>query len=161
MTILKVKLHITRTALNMQITRYTDYSLRVLIYLGLRENEQVTIQEIADAYQISKNHLMKIVQELNIQGYVLAVRGKNGGLSLNKPAGDINIGKLVRLMEEDTKLVECFSENNQCAITPHCKLKSIFSEALGNFYSSLEAYSLEDLLGPKVKGDLAKILMRT
>ena len=118
----------------MQITRYTDYSLRVLIYLGLKENEQVTIQEIADAYQISKNHLMKIVQELNLQGYVLAVRGKNGGLKLNQSPKDINVGKLVRLMEQDTKLVECFSQKNTCVITPHCQLKRIFSGILNVLY---------------------------
>jgi len=143
----------------MQITRYTDYSLRVLIYLGLRKDEQVTIQEIADAYQISKNHLMKIVQELNAQGYVLAVRGKNGGLKLNQKPSEINIGKLVRLMEKDTKLVECFSSKNTCVITPHCQLKSIFSEALESFYHSLESYTLNDLLGTKEKTGLLNVLL--
>lgn len=142
----------------MQITRYTDYSLRVLIYLGLREEEKVTIQEIADAYQISKNHLMKIVQELNVQGYVLAVRGKNGGLKLNQKPSDINIGRLVRLMEKDTNLVECFSSKNTCVITPHCQLKGIFSSALESFYQSLEHYTLADLLGKKESGSLLNIL---
>tara|TARA_R110001592_G_scaffold140906_2_gene362033 strand:- start:5376 stop:5816 length:441 start_codon:yes stop_codon:yes gene_type:complete len=142
----------------MQITRYTDYSLRVLIYLGLRDGEQVTIQEIADAYQISKNHLMKIVQELNIQGYVLAVRGKHGGLKLNKPAQDINVGQLVRLMEKDTKLVECFSSKNECVITPHCQLKRIFSEALESFYQALESYTLADLLGTQYSTGLRELL---
>jgi Rrf2 family nitric oxide-sensitive transcriptional repressor len=144
----------------MQITRYTDYSLRVLIYLGLRKGEQVTIQEIADSYQISKNHLMKIVQELNQQGYVLAVRGKNGGLKLDQDPQDINIGKLVRLMEKDTNLVECFSQKNTCAITPHCQLKRVFSEALNSFYQSLEAYTLADLLGKKDVQGLASILLK-
>lgn len=143
----------------MQITRYTDYSLRVLIYLGLRQNEKVTIQAIADAYQISKNHLMKIVQELNAQTYVLAVRGKNGGLKLNKEPKDINIGKLVRLMEKDTNLVECFSQKNTCVITPHCQLKHIFSEALDAFYQSLEAYTLSDLLGKNEVSGLVGILL--
>jgi len=144
----------------MQITRYTDYSLRVLIYLGLKENEQVTIQEIADAYQISKNHLMKIVQELNLQGYVLAVRGKNGGLKLNQSPKDINVGKLVRLMEQDTKLVECFSQKNTCVITPHCQLKRIFSGALESFYLYLESYTLADLLGKKENEGLSEILLK-
>jgi|TARA_R110000850_G_scaffold105703_1_gene216754 Rrf2 family nitric oxide-sensitive transcriptional repressor len=144
----------------MQITRYTDYSLRVLLYLGLRKDEQVTIQEIADSYQISKNHLMKIVQELNVQGYVLAVRGKNGGLKLNQEPKDINVGKLVRLMEKDTNLVECFSEKNTCAITPHCQLKHVFSEALNAFYQTLETYTLEDLLGEKNVEGLISILLR-
>tara|TARA_R110001592_G_scaffold291131_2_gene560458 strand:+ start:66309 stop:66746 length:438 start_codon:yes stop_codon:yes gene_type:complete len=142
----------------MQITRYTDYSLRVLIYLGLREHEKVTIQAIAEAYQISKNHLMKIVQELNLQGYVLAVRGKNGGLKLNQAPRDINIGKLVRLMEQDTKLVECFSSKNECLITPHCQLKQIFSGALESFYQYLETYTLDDLLGKKDREGLSTLL---
>ena len=144
----------------MQITRYTDYSLRVLIYLGLREEEQVTIQTIADAYQISKNHLMKIVQELNLLGYVLAVRGKNGGLKLNQSPKDINVGKLVRLMEQDTKLVECFSSKNECVITPHCQLKRIFSGALESFYLYLETYTLADLLGEKENEELSKLLLK-
>lgn len=143
----------------MQITRYTDYSLRVLIYLGLRKDQKVTIQEIADAYQISKNHLMKIVQELNAQGYVLAVRGKNGGLKLNQQASDINIGELVRLMEKDINLVECFSEKNTCVITPHCQLRRVFSEALNSFYQSLEAYTLSDLLGETDRGGLVTMLL--
>ena len=142
----------------MQITRYTDYSLRVLIYLGLREEEQVTIQAIADSYKISKNHLMKIVQELNLQGYVLAVRGKNGGLKLNMKAKDINIGKLVRQIEQNTKLIECFSSKNECVITPYCQLKHIFYGALESFYQYLENYTLADLLGEKNSQGLAHIL---
>ncbi|HOY24263.1 MAG TPA: Rrf2 family transcriptional regulator, partial [Cellvibrio sp.] len=84
----------------MYITRYTDYSLRVLMYVALKGDEISTIGEIADSYGISKNHLMKVVQQLNAKGYLIALRGKNGGLRLNGPAANINIGNLVRDTEE-------------------------------------------------------------
>ncbi len=113
----------------MHITRYTDYSLRVLIYLAASGEELVTIQDVADAYEISKNHLMKIVQQLNVKGHLLAIRGKNGGIKLNRDPSDINIGSLVREMEDSNKLVECFGNNNHCVITPSCQLKNIFAEA--------------------------------
>ena len=89
----------------MHITRYTDYSLRVLIYLAVNNNQQSNISSIADSYGISKNHLMKIVQQLNISGYLLATRGKNGGIKLNRLPNEINIGTLVREMEKKDNLV--------------------------------------------------------
>lgn len=142
----------------MHITRYTDYSLRVLMYAGVRTDQLCTIQEIADSYNISKNHLMKVVQELNNKGYVRAVRGKNGGLTLGKPAKQINLGKLVRDTEQDFNLVECFTDTNQCTITPNCKLKGILNKALKAFLSVLDDYTLEDLLSSRNKAALSKIL---
>ncbi|WED28797.1 Rrf2 family transcriptional regulator [Vibrio sp. DW001] len=131
----------------MHITRYTDYSLRVLIYLAINNQQLCTISEIADSYGISKNHLMKIVQKLNSQGYLLATRGKNGGIKLNRPVCEINIGSLVRDIEDKNNLVECFGESNQCVITPSCQLKNIFSQAQENFFKTLDAYTLEDIIG--------------
>ena len=90
----------------MHITRYTDYSLRVLIYLALQQERLVTIQQIADSYDISKNHLMKVVHQLTLKGYIESVRGKNGGLRLHRRPEDINIGVLVRETEQDMNLVE-------------------------------------------------------
>lgn len=142
----------------MHITRYTDYSLRVLIYLAIHNDKLCTINDIAQSYQISKNHLMKIVQVLNQQKYLTAIRGKNGGLMLNKPPEEINIGKLVRNFEDKTKLVECFGDNNQCVITPNCQLARIFSEATENFYSTLDTYTLADLVNINNKPQLASIL---
>lgn len=142
----------------MHITRYTDYSLRVLIYLAIHTDSLVTINDIATSYSISKNHLMKIVQQLNVKGYILAVRGKNGGIKLNMAPSDINVGSLVREMEDQTKLVECFGENNQCVITPSCQLKKIFSQALESFYSTLDNYSLEDLTGTANQTTLSALL---
>ncbi len=142
----------------MHITRYTDYSLRVLIYLATRTEQLSTINEIAQSYGISKNHLMKIVQQLNLQGYLLAIRGKNGGLKLNRPANEINIGSLIRQIEDKSKLVECFGSDNQCVITPSCQLKRIFAEAQECFFKHLDAYTLEDLIGQKQKDSLNDLL---
>ncbi len=142
----------------MHITRYTDYSLRVLIYLAVKGDELSTIQDIADSYAISKNHLMKIVQELSAKNYLLAIRGKNGGLKLNTNPKDINVGRLVRDLEKEQSIVECFSKSNACAITPSCQLKSIFHEALENFFKSLDKYSLADLIPNKEQAKLREIL---
>ncbi|WP_286263494.1 RrF2 family transcriptional regulator [Thalassotalea atypica] len=142
----------------MHITRYTDYSLRVLIYLAVNNEKLATINDIATSYDISKNHLMKIVQQLNLKGYVLAIRGKNGGIKLNRPPNDINIGELVRAFEDETKLVECFGTTNQCVITPSCQLKGIFAKALESFYETLDEYHLDDLIGHKHAPALNELL---
>jgi len=130
----------------MQITRYTDYALRVLIYLAVHHDKKTTINDIATNYQISKNHLMKIVQQLNQQGYLLATRGKNGGLTLTKPMSDINIGTLVRFLEDDNKLVTCFTDTAHCIISPSCQLKGVFAQAQENFFKTLDAVTLQDLI---------------
>lgn len=142
----------------MHITRYTDYSLRVLIYLALKGEQQCTIREIADSYNISKNHLMKVVQELNNKGYLIAQRGKNGGLRLNGEATAINLGTLVRDTEQDLALVECFNGGSGCIITPACQLKRIFAEALEAFFSVLDRYSLADLVPSHQQPELIKLL---
>ena len=142
----------------MNITRFTDYSLRVLIYLALHENELVTIKDVADRYNISKNHLMKVVQELSAKGYLVATRGKNGGIKLEQSPNDINIGHLVRMIEQDSTLVECFGADNQCVITPACQLKRMFAEALNCFFESLERYTLADLIGDQERSQLNLLL---
>ena len=142
----------------MHITRYTDYSLRVLMYVALKGEEISTIGEIAESYDISKNHLMKVVQELNTKGYLIAVRGKNGGLRLNGRAGDINIGKLVRDTEQDLAIVECFTGAQGCTITPACHLKSVFAAALEAFFNVLDQYTLADLLPKQKQPALIKLL---
>ena len=142
----------------MQITRYTDYSLRVLIYLAINKQQLTTINDIATSYNISKNHLMKIVQQLNQQGYVLATRGKNGGIKLNREPKDLNIGRLVRVIEDKNKLIECFGVDNQCVITPSCQLKNIFAEAQENFFKTLDAYTLQDLIGEPQQAALINLL---
>lgn len=141
----------------MRITRYTDYSLRTLIYVALKGDEISTIKEIADTYNISKNHLMKVVQELNNKGYLQAVRGKNGGLRLNGQPEQINIGKLVRDIEQDFSLVECFS-GGACRLTPACQLKAVLNKALEAFFITLDDYTLADLLPEPSRRELIRLL---
>ncbi|MGJ7458785.1 Rrf2 family transcriptional regulator [Halomonas sp. MA07-2] len=133
----------------MHLTRFTDYSLRVLVYLAVKGEERSTIQEIASSFDISRNHLMKVVQDLSQQGYITAIRGKNGGLLLKKSPEDIRLGRLVRDTEHDINLVECFGEDNECKITPACRLKPILAEALRGFFAVLDKYTLADMLGPQ------------
>ncbi len=142
----------------MQITRYTDYALRVLIYLAVNDNRKSTIQEIAQSYSISKNHLMKIVQFLNNEGYLIATRGKSGGIKLPTSANQLNIGTLVRSLESHSNLVECFAEANQCVITPNCQLKKIFKQAVESFYRTLDQYTLQDLVNQSTQPALANSL---
>ena len=131
----------------MKLTDYTDYTLRTLIYLGLNPDRMVTIQEIADAYGISRNHLMKIAHQLGMQGLVETVRGRTGGLRLKADAGTIRIGDVVRRTEGGCPLVECFIPSaNQCVITPDCKLKSVLKRALRDFFAVLDGTTLADLL---------------
>ncbi|MEW9502760.1 RrF2 family transcriptional regulator [Jeotgalibacillus marinus] len=132
----------------MKLTLYTDYSLRVLIYLASKKDHDLAnIQEIADAYHISKNHLMKITYELGKMGIIETVRGRNGGIRLAKQPTDINIGALVRQTEEDFHLVECFdTEHNRCVITPVCGLKHVLNKALQAYFQVLDDYTLDDLV---------------
>jgi Rrf2 family nitric oxide-sensitive transcriptional repressor len=133
----------------MKLTRFTDYSLRVLIYLGLRENGRVTIREISDAYGISRNHLMKVVSLLTRMGYLDARRGPGGGIALARPPVEIVIADVVRDMEDDLNLVECFCKEGACVIKPMCQLKVILSQALAAYLDTLEGYTLLDLLRPR------------
>ena len=144
----------------MRVTRYTDYALRVLIYLAVIPDRLSTIQEIAEHYHISKNHLMKVVQQLNSMGYVKATRGKNGGLTLGQPASQINLGQVVRITErsETSALVECFSEENHCVITPNCQLRYILAEALQQFMLTLDRYTLADIVTPEQRPALISLL---
>lgn len=130
----------------MKLTRFTDYSLRVLIYLGLQHDERVTIREISAAYGVSRNHLMKVVSHLTRLGYVAAQRGPGGGLTLARPATDINLADVISDMEDDLDLVECFCPQGQCVITPACQLRKVLQQALEAYMSCLRAYTLQDLL---------------
>lgn len=134
----------------MRLTRYTDYALRVLIYLGLEEQDRlVTISEISERYAISRNHIMKVVFELGQLGYVETVRGKNGGMRLAQAPETINIGRVVRSTETDLALVECFHPDGQCCLAPVCTLKGAIEEALRAFMGVLDGYTLQDLLHPE------------
>ncbi|ODT64473.1 Rrf2 family transcriptional regulator [Phenylobacterium sp.] len=132
----------------MRLTVYTDYALRVLMYVAVRPEPLPTIGQIADAYQISRNHLMKVVYELGQAGYLETVRGKNGGLRLARKPQEIGLGRLVRETEPDMALVPCFDPiRAQCAITPACRLRGALAEARAAFLAVLDGYTLADLVG--------------
>ena len=136
----------------MRLTTFTDYSLRVLIYLGLRDNRLATIADIATAYGVSKNHLMKVVHFLGQQGYLETQRGKSGGLRLARPPGEINLGRLVRDTESNTVLLECFEpETSECRIEPVCALRGILNRSLQAFFGVLDAYTLADVLSNRTQ----------
>ena len=138
-----------QTECEMQLTRYSDYSLRVLMYLGLNAGRRCTIHEIAVAYGVSENHLMKLIHQLGLMGYITTTRGKNGGLELARPANKINLGKVIRQTEGNFHLVECFnSANNTCVIAGPCVLAEVLDSALHAFFEVLDKYTLEDLLKP-------------
>lgn len=142
----------------MQLSTYSDYALRVLMRLALEPQRRQTIRDIADAYGISQNHLMKVAQELGRLGYVATLRGRGGGLRLRRPADEINIGAVVRRTEGNLALVECFDPaTNSCIITGACRLKAALAEALEAFFAVLDGYSLADLVGDG--GALSAILL--
>lgn len=131
----------------MQITRYTDYSLRVLIFLSLQEDGQrMTITNIADHFKIPRNHLVKVVHKLGILNYVHTTRGKNGGLRIQMPADQIHIGQVIRHMENTLDVVDCNSPS-PCPLTPGCKLKFILRQATDAFLDVLDQYTIADLQG--------------
>ena len=141
----------------MRLTAFSDYTLRVLMYLGVRRDGLVTIAEIAAAYGISENHLMKVVHFLARQGYVETLRGKGGGLRLAVAPEDIGVGEVVRGTEDSLALVECFdAERCECNIASACLLKGIFKKAAAAFFAELDRHTLADLLRPAPR--LARML---
>ena len=135
----------------MRLAFSTDYSLRLLILVGLEPDRLVTIEEVADRFGISKNHLMKVAHQLGLAGYLETVRGRNGGLRLGKMPDQIVVGEVVRRMEPDFAAVECESPTGYCKIAPCCTLRSAMREAVQAFLEKLDQYTLEDLLRPRSK----------
>ena len=128
----------------MRLTRHTDYALRVLMYLGARENQLVTITEVANAYRISRNHLVKVVNTLGHQGYLTTLRGKGGGIRLGKAPDQISVGKVVRTMEEHLDIIDC--TGSECPIVAPCRLRGALGEARDAFMRVLDGYTLADLV---------------
>ena len=131
----------------MKLTTFTDYSLRVLIYLATQPQRRATIGEIARSYDISENHLVKVVHLLGQRGWLANVRGKGGGLNLGMAPGDIGVGAIVRLTEGVDLPAECFGEETaHCTIARGCRLRGVLAEALEAFYGVLDKYTLADLV---------------
>lgn len=128
----------------MQLTRYTDYAFRMLIYLSLQPDDvRVTINDIAEHFDIPRNHLIKVAHRLGQLGYVRAIRGKGGGVALGMPPGEIGLGDIVRNMETQLDIVNC--DEPLCPIQPQCKLRGILDEARNAFLEILDANTLADL----------------
>ncbi|WP_027156996.1 Rrf2 family transcriptional regulator [Methylobacter luteus] len=143
----------------MQLTQFTDYSLRLLIYLArLPEPGMATISEIAEYHQISRNHLVKVANSLANQGFIMTTRGKGGGIQLSRPANTIGVGEVVRRTEVNMNLVECFdTPSNQCRLTRDCFLKAMLYEAQRAFMAVLDKYSLADAARFGVRVDLSAL----
>ena len=130
----------------MQLTLHADYSLRVLLYLTENPTRLVPTQEISQAYGISRNHLVRVVQTLHSHGFIEVSAGRHGGMKLARPPEEINLGQVVRQTEPSFRVVECFDlEENTCPIEPVCKLKNVLGQALQSFFRVLDGYSLADL----------------
>jgi Rrf2 family nitric oxide-sensitive transcriptional repressor len=144
----------------MKLTQHTDFSLRALLYLA-SDDGCPTIGTVAEHFGISKNHLVKVTHQLTKLGYVESIRGRSGGLRLRRKPEDIVIGAVVREVEPNFHLVECFDrENNTCRITQTCKLKGIFGQALSAFYGHLDQYTLADLAGSEGESLIDTIVVR-
>lgn len=136
----------------MRLTQHTDYALRLLIALAVKARQgeagqdTITIREVAERYGISRNHLMKVANDLTRAGVAEGLRGRGGGLRLARPAEEINVGAVVRALEDRRDLVECFRpETNTCLISPACRLKGVLGQAQEAFLRVLDGYTLADL----------------
>ena len=141
----------------MKLTSFTDYSLRVLIYLAAQPGERATIAQIATAFDVSENHLVKVVHFLGKQGWLANVRGKGGGLELGEAPEKIVVGRVVRETEGKAVVAECFGESGgDCQIAPNCRLRGVLGEAVTAFYAVLDRYTLADLVNNRQQ--LARML---
>jgi len=146
----------------MRMTLHTDYALRMLIYIASRRDGLCTVNDVAEAYHLSRNHLLKVAQTLRGLGIIETTRGRSGGIRLAVPPGEIRVGALVRATEEEFSLTECMQAHGRsCAISPACRLKGMLHEALAAFLTVLDKYTLEDIvrnratLGPLLGLDAA------
>lgn len=140
----------------MQLSLHADYGLRVLLYLGSHPGETVSTQRISDAYGISKNHLVRVMQTLGEHGYIKVIPGRAGGVTLAKRPAEIRLGEVVRNAEPTMDLVECFdAPTNTCPIIHVCGLKSQLAKALDAFIAELNKSTLEDLMTPARRKSLA------
>ena len=140
--------------LAVRLTRYTDFAVRMMLYLAVHEDRLCAIGEIAQAHGISQNHLMKVASDLAGSGYVQSLRGRGGGLRLARPASQINIGQMIRHTEGKVDLVGC----GECALAPACGMVCVFRDAVENFFKTLEQHSLADIMGNGRSGQLRQIL---
>lgn len=132
----------------MRLTQHTDYALRVLIYLGEHPDRRVTIKEVAEFFTIPRSHVMKIVSRLVQEGLLHGLRGRGGGIRLARETTTISVGDVVRRMERDFALVECFADRTRCALDSGCHLKVVLAGALDAFLAHLDQVTLAELVRP-------------
>lgn len=144
----------------MHLTRHTDYSLRLLMLLAAEPERLHTIEEVAQRYRISRNHLMKVAQRLTQAGFVRGLRGRNGGLELAQRPEQTRLGDVVRATEEQMAIAECFDgQNNSCVVTRACRLRAVLHEATTAFMDTLNRYTLADLVeSPQLVGRIRQLL---
>ena len=131
----------------MYLSKFTDYSFRILMYLGNNPDKLSTVDELSSILGLSTHHVKKIVYKLSINNYILSLKGRNGGIKLGMDPKDINLGKLLEITEDNLDILECFSiENNTCSLNNCCKLKPIINDALESFKLELSKYTLDDIL---------------
>ena len=130
----------------MKLTLHTDYALRMLVYLAVNRDGSSRVADVAESYGISRNHLLKVALRLGRLGYLTTLRGRSGGIALARRPEEINLGEVVRKMEDDLALVECMRlDGGECVISPACRLRGIVRKALEAFLSVFDDYSLADL----------------
>ncbi|MDR2219623.1 MAG: Rrf2 family transcriptional regulator [Methylobacillus sp.] len=142
----------------MRLTKFTDYSIRALVYLSLQQERLATIAEIAKVYDISENHMTKVVHQLGLGGFIQTVRGKGGGMRLARTPEKINIGKVIRFTENQTGFLPCTTRKSDCCIQSACNLVEVLREAQVALFSIFDKYTLADLLHQREK-KLASILL--
>ena len=141
----------------MRLTLYTDYALRVLMFAGVKGDSLSTIGEIVERFDISRGHLIKVVHRLGQKGYLETLRGKNGGMRLALKPNQVNVGAVVRDMEEELAVLGCLEGDTEfCRIQECCVLRGALSDATNAFLATLDRYTLEDLLRPRAA--LARLL---
>jgi Rrf2 family nitric oxide-sensitive transcriptional repressor len=140
---------ILKRSVSMRLSDYSDYTLRVLMYCAAHPDRLVTIAELAQQHQLSKNHLMKIVNDLGRQGVLETTRGRGGGLRLLRAPTAIRVGDVLRQTETDFRLVECFdAATDACTLTPTCRLKKVLRNALTAYFAELDGVTLADIAKP-------------
>ena len=131
----------------MQVSAYSDYSIRVLMHTALRHPARVTVDEVAETFGISRHHLVKVVHDLGRGGYLETRRGIGGGFTLAKPPEEIRLGDIVRLGEESETVIDCMDRSSRtCRLLPCCRLKGVLDEAAAAFFAVLDGYTLADLV---------------
>ncbi len=130
----------------MYLSKFTDFSFRLLIYLAKNNNDLCKVEDIARDLNISEHHLKKVVQKLGKTEYIVSLKGRSGGLKLGKKTKDINLGEVLRFTEDNMNIAECFSDEDLCNIAKGCKLKSVMKDALDEFTNKFDEYTLEDVL---------------